>query len=268
MVNLKSPQEIKKIATAGIILAKVLKVVVKEAKIGTQLSQLNKLAYQLTKEYKAQPAFLGYQPDGASRSFGASICASVNEVVVHGFPSDYKLQSGDVLKIDFGIEYQPFDKLRVDPEQSRMGQGFFADAAVTIGIGNISQEAKHLIKTTQLALKKAIKQAKPGKTLGDIGWIIQKTAEDNGLKIIKTLTGHGTGKELHEEPTIYNFGEKGKGIALRSGMVLAIEPMLAVGTEKIIQRPDESWATADGSLSAHFEHTIAITKRGQIILTK
>ena len=252
MINLKSPQEIKKIATAGRILAKVLKVVVKEAKIGTQLSQLNKLAYQLTKKEGAQPAFLGYQPDGASRSFGASICASVNEIVVHGFPSDYKLQSGDVLKIDFGIEYQ----------------GFFADAAVTIGIGNISKEAKHLIKTTQLALKKAVKQARPGKTLGDIGWIIQKTAEDRGLKIIKSLTGHGVGLKLHEEPTIYNFGEKGKGVELKPGMVLAIEPMLAVATEKIIQRPDESWATADGSLSAHFEHTIVITERGAKVLTK
>lgn len=251
-ITLKSPQEIKKIAPAGRILAKVLKAVVKEAKIGTQLSQLNKLAYQLTKKEGAQPAFLGYQPDGASRSFGASICASVNEVVVHGFPSDYKLQSGDVLKIDFGIEYQ----------------GFFADAAVTIGIGNISKEAKHLIKTTQLALKKAVKQARPGKTLGDIGWIIQKTAEDRGLKIIKSLTGHGVGLKLHEEPTIYNFGEKGKGVELKPGMVLAIEPMLAISTEKIIQRPDESWATADGSLSAHFEHTIAIIERGQIILTK
>jgi len=252
MINLKSPQEIKKIATAGRILAKVLKAVVKEAKIGTQLSQLNKLAYQLTKKEGVQPAFLGYQPDGASRSFGASICASVNEIVVHGFPSDYKLQSGDVLKIDFGIEYQ----------------GFFADAAVTIGIGNISKEAKHLIKTTQLALKKAVKQARPGKTLGDIGWIIQKTAEDRGLKIIKSLTGHGVGLKLHEEPTIYNFGEKGKGVELKPGMVLAIEPMLAVATEKIIQRPDESWATADGSLSAHFEHTIVITERGAKVLTK
>jgi len=252
MINLKSPQEIKKIATAGRILAKVLKAVVKEAKIGTQLSQLNKLAYQLTKKEGAQPAFLGYQPDGASRSFGASICASVNEIVVHGFPSDYKLQSGDVLKIDFGIEYQ----------------GFFADAAVTIGIGNISKEAKHLIKTTQLALKKAVKQARPGKTLGDIGWILQETAEDRGLKIIKSLTGHGVGLKLHEEPTIYNFGEKGKGVELKPGMVLAIEPMLAVATEKIIQRPDESWATADGSLSAHFEHTIVITERGAKVLTK
>jgi len=252
MINLKSPQEIKKIATAGRILAKVLKAVVKEAKIGTQLSQLNKLAYQLTKKEGAEPAFLGYKPNGASKPFGASICASVNEVVVHGFPSDYKLQSGDVLKIDFGVEYKKF----------------FADAAVTLGIGAISQEAKRLIKITRLALKKAVNQAKPGNHLEDLGWIIQKTSQSNGLKVIKSLTGHGVGLKLHEEPTIYNFGEKGKGVELKPGMVLAIEPMLAVATEKIIQRPDESWATADGSLSAHFEHTIVITERGAKVLTK
>jgi methionyl aminopeptidase len=252
MINLYSQQEIKKIALAGKILAKVLKILKKEAKIGTSLRDLDKLAYRLINKHKAKPAFLGYRPDGALKPFGGSICASINDVVVHGLPSDYKLQSGDVLKIDLGIEYR----------------GYFADAAITIGIGKISKEVKHLIRTTKLALKRAVKQAKPGKTLGDIGWIIQKTAEDNGLKIIKSLTGHGIGLELHEEPTIYNFGEKGRGVILKSGMVLAIEPMLAIGTEKIIKRPDESWATADGSFSAHFEHTAAITPRGCQVLTK
>ncbi len=248
----KSPEQIKGIAEAGRILAKILKATSQEAKAGIKLSDLNKLAYRLTKQEKAQPAFLGYRPDAALKPFGASICASVNEVVVHGFPSDYKLKSGDVLKIDFGVEYQ----------------GFFADAAITIGIGNISGQARHLIKITKLALDKAIKIAKPGKRLGDIGWIIEKTAHRNALMVIKGLTGHGIGLELHEEPTIYNFGEKGKGIELKPGMVLAIEPMLAIGADGIIQRPDESWATADSSLSAHFEHTIAITEKGAMILTE
>ncbi len=251
MIHLKSPEEIKKIAVAGRILAKILKAVSREAKVGIRLSQLNKLAYQLTKKEGAEPAFLGYRPNGASKPFGASICASVNEVVVHGFPSDYKLQSGDILKIDFGVEYKKF----------------FADAAVTLGIGAISQEARHLIKITRLALKKAISQAKPGNHLEDLGWIVQKTSQSNGLKVIKSLTGHGIGLELHEDPTIYNFGRKGGGIELKPGMVLAIEPMLAIATEKITQRPDESWATADNSLSAHFEHTIAITAKGPKILT-
>ncbi|NCO15600.1 type I methionyl aminopeptidase [Candidatus Wolfebacteria bacterium] len=250
-IPLKSQKEIEAIAVAGRILAKILKAVSREAKAGTKLSQLNKLAYQLTKKEGAEPAFLGYKPNGASKPFGASICASVNEVVVHGFPSDYKLQSGDVLKIDFGVEYKKF----------------FADAAVTLGIGAISQEAKRLIKITRLALKKAVNQAKPGNHLEDLGWIIQKTSQSNGLKVIKSLTGHGVGLELHEDPTIYNFGRKGGGIELKPGMVLAIEPMFAIGTEKIIQRPDESWATADDSLSAHFEHTVAITERGCKILT-
>lgn len=252
MVHIYSFSEIKKIALAGKILAKILEILKKEAKIGTRLRYLDKLAYQLTEKYKARPAFLGYSPDGALKPFGGSICVSINDVIVHGLPSDYKLQNGDVLKIDFGIEHQ----------------NFFADAAITVGIGEISKEARHLIEITESALKKAIKMAKPGRTLGDIGWIIGKTAEDNGLKVIKDLTGHGVGKELHEDPVIYNFGKKASGIKLEPGMVLAIEPMLAVGTEKIIQRPDESWATDDGSLSAHFEHTIAITEKGPKVLTE
>jgi len=251
-IPLKSPKQIQGIASAGKILAKILKVLSREAKVGTKLSDLNKLAYRLIKQEKAQPAFLGYQPDAASKPFGASICASVNDVVVHGFPSDYKLKSGDVLKIDFGVERD----------------GFFADAAITIGIGNISGEGWHLIKNTKLALDKAIKLARPDKTLGDIGWIIQRTSQKAKLRVIKNLTGHGIGLELHEEPTIYNFGEKSKGTKLEPGMVLAIEPMFAIGCDRIIQRPDESWATADGSLSAHFEHTIAITEKGAMILTE
>lgn len=244
-------EEIKKITVAGRILAKILKILAKEAKVGVSLDYLDKLAYQLTLKEKARPAFLGYSTGGASKPFGGSICTSVNNVIVHGLPSAYKLKSGDILSIDFGVEYEKF----------------FADAALTVGIGKISQEAKHLMKTTQLALKKAISQAKPGKTIGDIGFIIQKTAEDAGLKIAEGLTGHGVGREIHEDPSIYNYGEKGKGAKIIPGMVLAIEPMLTIGTDEIIQMPDDSWATADGSLSAHFEHTIAITPKGPKILT-
>lgn len=258
MINFYSSYDIKNIAISGKILAKILGILKKEAKIGTKLKSLDKLAYQLAQKNKVQPAFLGYLPSGAYQPYGASICASINDVIVHGLPSNYELQSGDILKIDFGIEF--FDK------SSRVA--FFSDAAITIGIGKISKQAKHLIKTTESALKKAIKIAKPGKTLGDIGWIIQKTAESNGLKVIKELTGHGIGRKLHEEPVIYNYGEKNKGIELKPGMVLAIEVMFAIGTEKIIQKPDESWATIDNSLSAHFEHTIAITETGCRILTE
>jgi methionyl aminopeptidase len=250
-MTLRTKEEIKTIGVAGKILSKIMAKILKEAKEGVSLSDLNKLAYQLTKKEKAQPAFLGYRPDGAAKAYGASICASVNEVVVHGFPSDYKLRSGDVLKIDFGVEYN----------------NYFADAAATIGIGKISKEAKHLIKITKLALERAVKIAKPGNTIGDIGWIIQKTAKDNKLKVVKGLTGHGIGMELHEEPTIHNYGEKGKGIRLEPGMVLAIEPMFAIGGEEVVQRADEGWATADNSLSAHFEHTIVITPHSSRALT-
>jgi methionyl aminopeptidase len=253
MINLYSQQEIKKIALAGKILAKVLKILKKEAKIGASLRDLDKLAYRLINKHKAKPAFLGYRPDGALKPFGGSICVSVNDVVVHGLPSDYKLQSGDVLKIDLGIEYR----------------GYFADAAITIGIGKISKEAKRLIEATESALKKAVKTAKAGRTLADISLAIEKTAGERGFEVIKSLTGHGIGKELHEEPTIYNYYRQSDvKIKLEPGMVLAIEPMFALKTGRIKQLTDESWATTDGSLSSHFEHTLAITNDGPKILTK
>jgi methionyl aminopeptidase len=249
--KLKTPLEIKSIVASGRILAEVFKSVIKEAKAGSVLKDLDKLAFQLIKKSGAEPAFLNYRPRGAHRPYQASICASVNDVIVHGLPNGYKLKNGDVLKLDFGVKYR----------------GFYSDAAVTIGVGVISPEAKKLIKATKTALEEAIKIAKPGNFLGDIGWVIEKTARKFGVKAIKELTGHGIGRELHEEPTVYNFGKRGKGIELRLGMVLAIEPMFAIGTDKIIQKKDESWATADGSLSAHFEHTIAITRQAALVLT-
>ena len=256
MANLlKSPKEIKNIAVAGKILAKILKILEKEAQIGVSLKQLDNLAYQLSKKYGVQPAFLGYRPDAASRPFGASICTSLNDVIVHGLPNNYKLQSGDILKIDFGVEYR------------ENGKSFFADSASTVGLGRISKETKILIKATKIALEKAIKVAKSGNTLGDIGYAVERVARENKLSVLRELTGHGTGLALHEDPIIYNFGEKGRGMILKPGMVLAIEPMLSIGSWEIVQRPDESWATADGGLSAHFEHTIVITERGQKVLT-
>ncbi len=251
MVKIYSSSEIQAVSLSGKILAGVLKKLKYKAKEGVSLRQLDALAYQLIKDKGAEPAFLGYQSDVDCRPFGGSICASVNKVVVHGFPSDYKLKSGDVLKIDIGVKYKKF----------------FADSALTVGIGKISKEAKLLIKTTEQALKNAIKEAKPGKTLGDIGFAIQKTAEKNKFGVIRELTGHGVGFELHEEPTVYNFGIKKGGLKLERGMILAIEPMLSLGSSGVIQLSDESWATDDGSLSAHFEHTVAITEKGPKVLT-
>lgn len=251
MTTIYSDKEIEKIAVSGKILAGVFKQIAKKAEIGTSLKDLDNLAFELTKKAGAEPAFFGYRPDGAKKSYNASICASINDVVVHGLPTNYKLKNGDILKLDFGVKYQ----------------GFYSDAAMTIGIGKISKEAENLINAAKEALAEAIQIIQPGNRLGDIGWIIEKTAKKFGVKVIKNLTGHGIGKNLHEEPTIYNFGKRGSGIELKSGMVLAIEPMFGIGTEKIIQKPDESWATADGSLSAHFEHTVAIAENGARILT-
>lgn len=251
MIHIYSSLEIKSIAASGRILAEVFKEVIKEAKTNAVLRDLDKLAFQLIKKAGAEPAFLGYQPNGARKPYPATICASVNDVIVHGLPSNYKLKTGDVLKLDFGVKYK----------------GFYSDAAVTVAVGAVSPEARKLIKATENALSEAIKVAKPGNFLGDIGWVIEKTAKKFKVKNVKELTGHGIGRELHEEPTIYNFGKKGRGVELKSGMVLAIEPMFAIGTDKIIQKKDESWATEDGSLSVHFEHTVAITNQGPIVLT-
>ncbi|MBI5401380.1 type I methionyl aminopeptidase [Candidatus Wolfebacteria bacterium] len=250
-VNLKSFREIEMIAASGKILARVFQAVAEKAEIGVSLKSLDELARELIKKSGAEPAFLGYKPAGAKKPYRASICASVNDVIVHGFPSNYKLKAGDLLKLDFGVKYQ----------------GFYSDAAATLGIGAISKQAAQLIKATKEALEEAVLAAAPGNRLGDIGFVVSKTAKKYGFKPIKGLTGHGIGKELHEDPTIYNHGKKGEGIELKPGMVLAIEPMLSAGSDEIIQKPDESWATADGSLSAHFEHTVEIIEEGSKILT-
>mgnify|MGYP001589973788 FL=1 len=252
MVKIYSKGEIGKIAESGKILAEVLNKIAQEAKIGASLEYLDGLAFKFIKEAGAEPAFLGYRPDGANRPYGATICASINDAIVHGFPGDYKLKNGDILKIDCGVKYQ----------------GFYSDSAITIGIGNISKEAEFLIRTTKNALEEAINIAIIGNHLGDIGFTINKIVKKAGFKIVKGLTGHGIGLKLHEDPIIYNFGKKRQGLELKAGMVLAIEPMVSIGSDNIIQKPDESWATADKSLSAHFEHTVAVMKNRAEILTK
>ena len=251
-IHLKTEKEIQLIAIGGKILAETLKETSKHAIIGARLKDLDKIAFDFIKNNNAEPAFLGYCPESSKHPYNASICASVNNVIVHGFPGNYILKDGDILKIDIGVRYK----------------GFYSDAAITIGIGKISKIAELLIIAAKTALESAIKIARPENTLGDIGCIIESTAKKYGFKAVKGLTGHGIGRNLHEDPTIYNYGEKGKGIKLEKGMVLAIEPMFAASTDKVIQQQDESWATSDGSLSAHFEHTIAITDDNHIVLTK
>ncbi len=248
---IKQPADIEKIRKAGKILAGVAKTILANAREGVRLSELDAMAKNLIKKAGGTPAFLGYRPYGADRPYPASICTSLNDVVVHGVPTRYVLKSGDLLKLDFGVIYE----------------GWYADAAWTIGIGAISDEAQKLIKVTEQALFDGIKQMKSGCHLGDIGWAISKTVHKYGFNVVDGLTGHGVGRELHEDPSVFNEGKKGSGIALRPGMVLAIEPMVSAGSPRIVQLDDESYATEDKSLSAHFEHTVVITDKGPEILT-
>jgi methionyl aminopeptidase len=250
-IRLKSPEDIKKLEESGRILAFVLKALKENTKAGVRLSELDNLAENLLYEAKAKAAFFGYAPEGAEHGFPGHICASVNDQIVHGVPGKYKLKNGDILSIDFGVNYN----------------GYITDAALTVPIGEINPQAEKLLKTTYQALEEAIKICKPGNYTGDIGWIIEQVITKNNFNVIKNLTGHGVGFELHENPTIFNFGEKGTGLELQEGLVIAIEPLVSMGSEDIKEGSQESYVTADGSLSAHFEKTIAITKNGPKILT-
>ena len=251
MTSIKTPQEIVQLKESGRILAGLLKKLVARAKVGVSLLDLDAFAYTYIREQGGQPAFLHYKPEGATHPYPASICTSLNDTIVHGTPHNYKLSLGDVLKIDAGVIYE----------------GMYTDAATTVAIGKISPKTKKLLQSTKKALDEALAIIRPGKTLGDIGWVIEQRARVDGMKVIKALTGHGVGYELHEDPVICNYGNKGQGLVLKEGMVLAIEPMFSVSSEDIFQQRDESYATADGSMAAHYEHTVVVTKRGHTIIT-
>lgn len=251
MVKLKNDRDIEMIAKSGRILAEVLEKISQEARAGVSLDFLDNLARCLLKEAGAKPAFLGYRPSSGCRPFPAALCLSLDEQVVHGLPSSHQLRQGDLLKIDLGVDYK----------------GYISDAAITLGIGKISPAAQKLIEAVKKALEAAIGEARPGKHLGDLGFAVETTIRKAGFAVIKGLTGHGVGFKLHEDPTIFNYGQRGEGLAFKPGMVLAIEPMACLGEGKITQRADDSFATADGSLAAHFEHTVAITENGPRILT-
>lgn len=251
MVEIKTSEEIKIMREGGKILRQVAETVANQAKEGTALKELDALAKKEMIKAGGKPAFLNYRPAGASRPYPASICTSVNEVIVHGLPTNYQLKDGDLLKIDFGLIYKDF----------------YTDIALTVGIGNISKTAGQLIAITRKALALAIAQCYVGKTLGDIGFAINRFVKKNGFSVAKDLTGHGIGRYLHEDPSVFNEGQPGKGMKLVSGLVIAIEPMISAGGPEIVRLPDESYAIKDGSLSAHFEDTVAITEKGPLVLT-
>lgn len=246
-IIIKTQKEIDIMTEGGKILARIMEELKREVFPGIRTKDLEKKARELIKKYKVEPAFLGY--DG----YPAVLCASVNDVIVHGVPSNYQLKEGDVLSLDLGIKYK----------------GYYADMAITVPVGKVSPEVLRLIKVTKKALKRAIKKTRPGNTIGDIGNTIQRYVEKRGFSVIKELCGHGIGKDLHEEPQILNYGKRRSGPKLIPGMVFCIEPMVSMGSERIKKAEDGfGYKTADNSLSAHFEHMVMVTKEGRKVLTE
>lgn len=247
MISIKSPEEIKLMEGGGKILAKILGTLKKIVKPGISTRELDKVAYDLVLRFGAIPSFLGY------RKFPASLCVSVNEQIVHGIPSDRILQNGDIVTLDLGVLYK----------------GFHTDAAITLPVGKIDKKLNDLIGATRKSLELGIKEVFPGNSFGDIGFAIQEYAESKGYNVVKELCGHGIGRRIHEDPEVLNFGEKGSGPKIKEGMVFCLEPMITVGNWRIREGKDGySFETVDASLSAHFEATVAVTKRGCKILTK
>ncbi len=252
MLTLKTEEEINVMAEGGRRLAEVLHELAAATRAGVTTRSLDRMAYQLIHKAGAKPSFLHYRPGGARRPYPFSLCASLNDVVVHGQPSDYVIKDGDLVKLDLGLLYK----------------GFHTDAALTVPVGKVAKDAARLVVATQEALVAGIAEAAAGRTLGDIGFAIAQVAKRNKCSVADGLTGHGIGRALHEEPTVWNAGRRGDGEKLKEGMVLAIEPMFTAGKPALRQVRDESWATMDGSLAAHFEHTVAVTAAGPQILTR
>ncbi|MEK7847186.1 MAG: type I methionyl aminopeptidase [Nitrospinota bacterium] len=247
MIILKSRQEIEKMKIPNKLVAEVLEEITKKIRAGITTIELDRLAEAIIIKRGGIPAFKGY------RGYPNTLCISVNEQVVHGIPSKRRLEEGDIVSIDLGIYYE----------------GYYGDAAVTLGIGEISPEAERLLTATRKALDTGIKKAHIGNYLSDISHAIQSHVEEEGFSVVRAFVGHGIGTSLHEDPQVPNFGEAGTGSLLKSGMVLAIEPMVnAGGSDVEVLEDDWTVVTRDRSLSAHFEHTVAITDNGAEILTK
>jgi methionyl aminopeptidase len=246
-ILLKSPQEIEKMRRSNQIVAEILEEVKKAARPGVATKELDQLAEGLLARYQVLPAFKGYN------GYPAVLCTSVNEEIIHGIPSKRVLREGDILSLDFGV----------------IADGYYGDAALTLAIGEISEEAKKLLRVAEEALYLAIEQAQPEKRLFDISAAIQQHAESQGFSVVRDFVGHGIGKLLHERPQVPNFGVAGRGMRLQVGMTLAIEPMINAGGGEV-EILSDGWTavTKDRSLSAHFEHSVAITEKGPCILSQ
>lgn len=248
MIRVKTSKDISLLAEGGKLLASVVRQVAAAVKPGVSTSSLDELAERLISATGGRPSFKGFS------DYPAATCISVNEGVVHGIPSKTKIiRKGDIVGVDIGLEYE----------------GLFTDMAVTVPAGPASSKNEKLMNITRVALEKAIALIKPGVAIGDIGYAIQRYVEAEGFSVVKSLVGHGVGYAVHEDPKIPNFGQRGHGIRLTPGMVIAIEPMVNIGDDEVVTLSD-GWTivTGDGSYSAHFEHTIAVTDTGHQILTK
>jgi|UniRef100_A0A7C3WI99 methionyl aminopeptidase len=247
MILLKSAAEIAKMEVASRIVAEILEEIKGHIRPGVETRELDELAEELCRRRRVQPAFKGY------RGYPASLCVAVNEEVVHGIPGPRQLKAGDIIGLDFGVRYD----------------GFYGDAAITVAVGEVSPKAQLLLKATEEALYAGIAKMRIGGRLSDISHAIQTTVERYGFSVIRQFVGHGIGRALHEDPQIPNFGPPGRGPIIRAGMTFAIEPMTSAGSWQVKLLPD-GWTavTQDGSLSAHFEHTVALTDKGVLILSK
>ncbi len=246
MIVRKTPEQVEKMAAAGDILVRCLKMLERKSRAGVTTEELDAAAEKFIRSQGATPAFKGY------RGFPGSICASPNSMVVHGIPGAYELVRGDLISIDVGV----------------VKDGWVADAAMTVPVGEVGEEATKLLDVTKGSLFAGVEQMLPGNHLGDVSAAVQRAVEAEGLSVIRTLVGHGIGREMHEEPQVPNFGEPGKGPELEEGMVLAIEPMVNVGGP-LVRMGDDGWSvfSEDDSLAAHFEFTVAVTADGPRILT-
>ena len=247
MIILKSRREIEKMKKSNALVAAILEELRKKIKPGVKTIELDRLSEEMALKKGARPAFKGY------RGYPYSLCTSVNSEVVHGMPSERELKEGDIISLDFGI----------------LHGGYYGDAAVTVPVGQITPAAKRLLAVTEEALYRGIAEARAGNRIGDISAAIQGHAEAAGFSVVRDLVGHGIGRSLHEDPQVPNYGTSGRGIELKAGMVFAIEPMVNEGTYRVdVLRDGWTVVTADGKLSAHFEHSVAITENGPVILSR
>lgn len=255
MIKLKTAEEIEKLREGGRKLAFVLEETARQVKPGVTTAELNDFAHKLMINEGGTPSFLNYTPGGAHRPYPASLCVCINDQIVHGIPNEnpIEIKDGDLVTVDAGLIYE----------------GLYTDSAITVAVGEISKEARELLTRTQEALNAGIKKCYPGNRIGDISNAIEKVAQRSGLAIMENLTGHGVGYGVHEDPYVPNDGDSGTGEVLEEGLVIAIEPMFSLGSSKIVLDKDGyTYKTSDGSLSAQFEHTVAITKDGPVVLTK